>query len=451
MKRPFLIKVRELCASWEDAPKTPLPEQPEEVDGLEVLFQRLEEMPYRKPDSPTGRLTELTELMNDFSLEELADFFTALLLEDPELMSLPLFPDTLHVSKSEASYDWLMNLPYTTMAKARSIFESLFEGALDGAYGPEGSVAALQKIKALTAKNRAGLPFEYLERKVRSGGLAPALRLELAQLMVLHEDYDLDFSAAESLFSVQRTPYMLPALMEAYLRAGLEGAKQALRALNQFKEKDFPVRAVELMPGMIYMLEEVARSFRKAFPADWQKRLNRFVHEELEIANSWLRELVAEELGVSLQRGEGIKQEVQVAYSVETKEAIMVAPEAITFKDELSPEMIRSWIGAAMQDEKRKGLLFRGVAQDLKRYAEVAARNARPLLVQLKRDTDIEVENVFEQMGIEVSLDPYMVRAPFMWSYTEGAVNLKEKPNWKTHLKEVFRKADNYKRQLIGN
>ncbi|MCB0559513.1 MAG: hypothetical protein H6573_05335 [Lewinellaceae bacterium] len=451
MKRPFLIKVRELCASWEDAPKTPLPEQPEEVDGLEVLFQRLEEMPYRKVDSPTGRLTELTELMNDFSLEELADFFTALLLEDPELMSLPLFPDTLHVSKSEASYDWLMNLPYTTMAKARSIFESLFEGALDGAYGPEGSVAALQKIKALTAKNRAGLPFEYLERKVRSGGLAPALRLELAQLMVLHEDYDLDFSAAESLFSVQRTPYMLPALMEAYLRAGLEGAKQALRALNQFKEKDFPVRAVELMPGMIYMLEEVARSFRKAFPADWQKRLNRFVHEELEIANSWLRELVAEELGVSLQMGEGIKQEVQVAYSVETKEAIMVAPEAITFKDELSPEMIRSWIGAAMQDEKRKGLLFRGVAQDLKRYAEVAARNARPLLVQLKRDTDIEVENVFEQMGIEVSLDPYMVRAPFMWSYTEGAVNLKEKPNWKTHLKEVFRKADNYKRQLIGN
>ena len=451
MKRPFLIKVRELCASWEDAPKTPLPEQPEEVDGLEVLFQRLEEMPYRKVDSPTGRLTELTELMNDFSLEELADFFTALLLEDPELMSLPLFPDTLHVSKSEASYDWLMNLPYTTMAKARSIFESLFEGALDGAYGPEGSVAALQKIKALTAKNHAGLPFEYLERKVRSGALAPAFRLELAQLMVLHEDYDLDFSAAESLFSVQRTPYMLPALMEAYLRAGLEGAKQALRALNQFKEKDFPVRAVELMPGMIYMLEEVARSFRKAFPADWQKRLNRFVHEELEIANSWLRELVAEELGVSLQMGEGIKQEVQVAYSVETKEAIMVAPEAITFKDELSPEMIRSWIGAAMQDEKRKGLLFRGVAQDLKRYAEVAARNARPLLVQLKRDTDIEVENVFEQMGIEVSLDPYMVRAPFMWSYTEGAVNLKEKPNWKTHLKEVFRKADNYKRQLIGN
>ena len=160
---------------------------------------------------------------------------------------------------------------------------------------------------------------------------------------------------------------------------------------------------------------------------------------------------MAEELGVSLQMGEGIKQEVQVAYSVETKEAIMVAPEAITFKDELSPEMIRSWIGAAMQDEKRKGLLFRGVAQDLKRYAEVAARNARPLLVQLKRDTDIEVENVFEQMGIEVSLDPYMVRAPFMWSYTEGAVNLKEKPNWKTHLKEVFRKADNYKRQLIGN
>ncbi|MCB9296929.1 MAG: hypothetical protein H6559_27990 [Lewinellaceae bacterium] len=428
MNSTFLEKVRKLCSAWESQGGAPMPEMPEEQegDGLEDLFRRLEEASYRKqPVRDDGRNTELAELANTFSLEELAGFLRALLLEDPGLMELPLFPETRHVSKSEAAYDWLMNLPYSTLAKARDIFVSLFEAALRNELG-SGSLDVIQKLKALTAKNHAGLPFEYLERKVRSGDLAPALRLDLAQLMVLHEKYDLDFAASESLFSTEDAPYMLPALMAAYLRAGLEGAKQALRALNQSGEKDFPVQGLELRPAMAFMLEEAARAFRKAYPADWQERLASFADAELEIRNGWLRGLVAEELGVEVTGKQNRQGEEGKSSSLEKQKKAGQAKtetsgpphpsisqkgaafsEPFDFTTEPAPALMRRWAMAAMADKGKRGELYEAIAREVRKDNERGEKNARAILIYLKDNSSVDLSGELQGWKLKFIPDPY--------------------------------------------
>ncbi|MCO6492871.1 MAG: hypothetical protein J5I98_30915 [Phaeodactylibacter sp.] len=429
MNSTFLEKVRKLCASWESQAEAPMPEMPEEMegDGLDDLFRHLEEASYRQEPVRDERNTELAELANALSLEELAGFLRALLLEDSQLMELPLFPETRHVSKSEAAYDWLMNLPYSTLAKAQDIFVSLFEAALRSELGG-GSLDVIQKLKALTAKNHAGLPFEYLERKVRSGNLAPGLRLELAQLMVLHEKFDLDFADSESLFSVKDAPYMLPALMASYLRAGLDGAKQALRALIQFDEKDFPVSGLELRPTMIFMLEEAARAFRKVYPADWQERLAGFADEELEIRNGWLRGLVAEELGVETtwrqsrqevggtpsplekqKKGGQAKTETSGPPNQSIPPKDTAFPEVFDFTTEPAPDVMRRWATAAMGDKEKRGELYEAIASEVRQDNEKGEQNAKAILLYLKNNSSVDLSKELYGWKLKFISNPYQL------------------------------------------
>ncbi|MCB9298867.1 MAG: hypothetical protein H6559_37975 [Lewinellaceae bacterium] len=358
-----------------------------------------------------------------------------MLAEDPQLMELPVFVDSIYVTRKEAAFDWMMDLPYATLNRAESIFEALFDLALQGEKLQGNADSIMQKIKAITAKNHRGLPYAYLIKKLKAGNMPPAVQLELAQLAILHEEYSLNFSGAEALFNIQEEPYMLPALMEAYLKAGIDGACRALRVLNDFGEEDFPVRSVDLQNSMAYMLRETAIAFNKEFPADAKERLQSFIDTELEIRNTWLRGIVVEELGVDLKPFiENGKPEVQAD---ESKEEALPEAEMVSLQESPTEEQVKSWARLLQSSKKFRAEFYEAVAQQFRKHKQRAAKNAKPLFTYLKRETNIELEKEFGLMRIAILIEPYYeVSEPLMGTYSERKLRKGKRTGWQSFVEE---------------
>lgn len=437
MKTAFLEKIRGLCGSWEDRAHegTVLPTPAEGEDALDAFFRQMQEMPYKQPVSNSRRADALVNLVNTFSLEELAEFLWAMLAEDPQLMELPIFIDSKYVSRREAAFDWMMDLPYATLTRAEDILESLFDLMLQGKAMKGKADSIMQKVKAIAAKNHRGLPYPYLIRKVKAGDVPPPLQMELAQLAILHEEYSLSFSEAEALFNAQEAPHMLPALMEAYLKAGIEGAYRALRVLNDFGEDAFPVRSFDLQYSMAHVLREAGIAFKKEFPANPEGHLQSFIDAELEIRNAWLRERVAEELGVNIKpSAEKVYAEAQPSAS---KKQSLPAAEIVSLQESPTEEQVKSWARLLQANNEFRSEFYEAVARQFRKHKHRAAKNAKPLLTYLKRETNIELEKEFGQMRIVISIEPYYeVSEPLMGTYSERHSPRGRRTEWQSFIEE---------------
>ena len=445
MKKQILDKIRSLNISFEKQSDTSNAAASGKMPGdvLDAYIKRVTDMP--PPDNQPRNEQEwrsgLNKLVAELDTNELAGFIRALLYEDPDLMTELRFIPSRYASQTELVFDWAMNLPYTTLKRTFDILERLFEEALALCKTDERAVGVMAKIKAITAKHRDGLPFSYLRRKVGQTGLEPKLRLELAQIMLQHKDYDLDYDEAAQLLNVPGQPYMLPAMMETYLRdeEDKEGPYKALRLLNTMDEKSFPPKGVDIGADMEYVLEEIARTLKKGSPGGWKNKLAEFAGKELAIVNADLRNLVEgvfDHLELEAPSpGPGAEDKVEklelepVSGAVEpqqrlTNSAPLIEEDKLeeaallSLEEELSEQIINEWVNSAVNDAGKLNVLVFSIIEGLKKNDEITAINMKPLLMKLEARR-IDMEAIFRNFGVLITLTPYTVDAPFMRKFVE--------------------------------
>ncbi|MCB0652851.1 MAG: hypothetical protein KDC85_16350, partial [Saprospiraceae bacterium] len=90
----------------------------------------------------------------------------------------------------------------------------------------------------------------------------------------------------------------------------------------------------------------------------------------------------------------------------------------LSLEEELSEQIINEWVNSAVNDAGKLNVLVFSIIEGLKKNDEITAINMKPLLMKLKARR-IDMEAIFRNFGVLITLTPYTVDAPFMRKFVE--------------------------------
>ena len=289
---------------------------------------------YQEHQAGVSKKDTLKALVNNLFKDDLQDFIEALLMGNVEEI-FHFFEPSRTFTAEEIAYDWLVDLPYSTLKSVEVILQKIYIKVLRDKYDPQVGEEITNKIQGIVAINKCGLSGNFMRDILVNEKLNTDKKLKLLVLLAKVEDTFDNLGWIEKYVKEKENYSLYPAITTAYANDNqvLKGLSYMEKIPTVFKPKSPIVEnffASTIRRSLVIRGVKAGISEEK-FYAQYQSVKNVFVKEmyeqvkfinQLMIANATTSHARTNQLIINAESLQEVHENLEILYNQNDKRAI---------------------------------------------------------------------------------------------------------------------------------